>query len=185
MLLHAVVQVALEAPSFRQPGLDDAGTRGADLLQFGARGAGGLKLGVLQGQPAGLHRGVEQPPVPGQRRVGQHDRDRGARLGADELDHAIAWLPVGSPAAPTLWSAPRAGVSSRERSPAGPAAERSSTSRVGSRRAARSAWRTALTSAPVESSAVSPVMACSSRARWVAVTPNASGTVKSTTLSTR
>jgi hypothetical protein len=93
MLLHAIMQVPFESPAFRQAGFDDTGPRCANLFQFRPCRLR-LELSILQGQPAGLHGGVEQAPVPGQGRVGDDDRDRDARLGTDELDQPVMLRPV-------------------------------------------------------------------------------------------
>ena len=74
VLLHAIVQVTLQAPPLGELGLDDPRARGLHLLKLFAGGLG-LQLGVLQGQLAGPHGGVEQPAVPGQDRVGDDDGD--------------------------------------------------------------------------------------------------------------
>ena len=60
VLLHAIMQVAFDTPSFRQPRLDDTRPGGADLFQLLTRGLR-LELGVLQRQAARLDGGVEQP----------------------------------------------------------------------------------------------------------------------------
>ena len=84
-LLRPVMQVAFEPAPFGQRGGHDPGARRTHVVQFGAGGFG-LQLCVPQGQPAGAHRGVEQPPVPLERGVGDDHGDRGAGVGTDHLD---------------------------------------------------------------------------------------------------
>ena len=168
VLLHAVVQVALDPTSLGVRRLDDAGPGRADLVKLLAGGLR-LKLGVLQRKPAGLHRRVEQAPVPFKRGIRENDRDRGTAFRADELHDAVGGLP-GRHVARRIGRLDARRVGGRQVDYV--------QGRVVKRcRAARREPRSM--SAPAEIWAISPVMLRSSRVRWVAATRNASGTVMS------